>query len=83
MRPAASLTSHRQLRESTFRLSVNMSKHKMVGFGSLSPRTNCKCKQLLGTGERIHFHLYTETQVLGEPGKSGVSIRERRLGAYA
>lgn len=81
MRLAASLTSHRQLRESTFHPSINMSKLKMVGFRNLSPRTNRECKQILGTGERIHFHLCTETQVLNEPGKSCVSMKERRLGA--
>lgn len=77
---AAPLTGHRQLRESTIYLSVNMSKHKMIGFRGLSPRTNREYKQVLGTGERIHFHLCSETQVPDEPGKSGVN-EERGLGA--
>lgn len=81
MQLAAPLTGQRQLRVGTFHPSANMSKHKLVGFRSLSPRTNRECKQVLGTGERIHFHLYTETQVPDEPGKTGVSMRERRLGA--
>jgi hypothetical protein len=59
MRLAAPLISHRQLRERTCHLSVNMSK-QMVGFRGLSPRANRECKQILGTGERIHFHLCTE-----------------------
>lgn len=79
MRLAAPLTSHRQLRERTCHLSVNMSK-QMVGFRGLSPRTSRECKQILGTGERIDFHLCTEIQVPDEPGKSGVSVRERGLG---
>lgn len=75
---AASLTSHRQLRESTFHLSVNMNKQLVCFF---SPRTNRELKQILETGERIHFHFCIETHVSDEPGKSGVNMRERALEA--